>query len=369
MKKLFQRTVKSIQLFFQIWIIEKGILGKKLDKGMMVLFGPIYFQTLNAAVRLDLFTKLRKLGSLTKAEIAKQLDIEIKPASILVTVLVTIGFLKRSHKNGEFYYKNTVLADIFLDKNQKTNIADIIGWYHHIVYRPMFWFTESLQQNTNLGLKEIPGTDGNLYQRLTHHPQLEKVFESAMEQLSLTANKMLTEFVDLSTVRHLVDVGGGNATNIIALAKKNPHLKTTVFDSPTVCKLAAENIAKHGMEEYCSTFEGNCFVDNFPRDADCFLFSHFLDIWSEEENALLTRKSYEALPLGGQIIILDNPLWENERGSFAAAASAPYFLGLASGHAHIYTVNDFKKWLRDAGFKKIRHQRLPQEHVAIIGIK
>ncbi len=369
MIKLFQKAVKKIQLFFQIWVIEKGILAKDFDRFLMVLMGPIYFESLSAAIRLDLFTVLGKEGALTKDEIAKHIKIDVKPASMLVTVLVTIRLLKRISKDGQLKYKNSVISSIFFDKNKKTDISDIVGWYHYIVYKPMFWFYESLVANTNVGLKEIPGTDGNLYQRLVHHPELERVFENAMEQLSLIPNKMLAEFVDLSKARRLIDVGGGNATNIMALARKNPHLKAMVFDSPSVCQLAQENIRKHGMEQWCSTHTGNCFVDPFPQDIDCIVFSHFLDIWTAEENAQLARKSFDALSAGGQVIILDVPVWENELGPHAMVSLNPYFLALASGHAHSYTTKDYEQFLRDAGFKKIKHHRLPQEHVVIIGTK
>ena len=69
MKRVVSKVASKVQVFFQIWIIEKWLLRKKIDTGFYVMHGPIYFQCLSAAVRFELFTLLAKEGPLTLREL------------------------------------------------------------------------------------------------------------------------------------------------------------------------------------------------------------------------------------------------------------------------------------------------------------
>ena len=194
------------------------------------------------------------------------------------------------------------------------NVVSIVQWQHHINYRPMHRFYDAIKANRNVGLDELEGDEGTLYERLAHNSRLEAIFQNAMEGISVQANAMFARFVDLSNVRHLVNVGGGNGANALALAAKYPRLRADVFDFPSVCRIAEQNIKQAGLSSRVGTVEGNCFEDPFPRDADCFLFSHFLTIWSEEENGRLLKKAFDALPRGGRVIVFNMMQHDSETG-------------------------------------------------------
>ena len=163
--------------------------------------------------------------------------------------------------------------------------------------------------------------------------------------------------------------GGGNGTNIIALARKYPHLKATVFDSPSVCNIARENIKKAGLGKRLDATPGNCFIDPFPPGADCLLFGHFFTIWSEERNQELLRKCFEALPKGGRVIIFNMMQNNEENGPISTAIGSPYFLTLATGEGMLYTWREYQSWTKKAGFADVKTLKLPRDHGAIIGIK
>src|SRR5579883_1659344 len=78
--------------------MQDATLRQAWERLYLVLGGHIYFQTLSAAVRLDLFTLLSKRGPLTRAEIAAALDIAEKPARILLLGCTALGLL---HKEGD----------------------------------------------------------------------------------------------------------------------------------------------------------------------------------------------------------------------------------------------------------------------------
>lgn len=345
--------------------MQDATLRQAWERLYLVLGGHIYFQTLSAAVRLDLFTLLSKRGPLTRAEIAAALDIAEKPARILLLGCTALGLL---HKEGD-KYSNAPLAAQLLVRDAPGNITAIVEWQHFINYNAMFHFHDAIRKNENVGLEEFNGSENTLYGRLTNHPDLEKIFQNAMEAISVQANAMLAEFVDFSHVKRLVDVGGGNGTNIITLARKYRNLKAAVFDSPSVCQLARKNIEQAGLADRLDVFPGDCFVDPFPKGTDCLLFAHFFTIWSEEKDRMLLRKAYDALPSGGSVLVFNMMQSDDETGPLSAALGSPYFLTLATGEGMLYTWKEYKAWMKDAGFSTVKTQQLPRDHGVVIGIK
>ena len=371
MKSPFGKIRTGIELFWLRHIYEKVVIRKQARDFFFILFGPIYFQTLSAAVRFDLFTLLERHGRMTLADICQHLQLQAKPARILLGTLTAIGLIKkkRVRKGQTSIYKTTLFSKIYLTRKKTYSVLDIVRWYHFIVYRPMFHLYESLKANTNVGLAQFHGEESTVYQRLVHHPDLAHIFQAAMEQISTQANALLGKYVDFSDVHHVLDVGGGNGANLITIIQANSRIRGTLFELPDVCEMAKHHIESKEMSSRIDIMSGDCFETPFPADADCILFCHFLDIWSEQQNRALLRKAMAALPSGGRVIIFDIMEWANGRGPLTAAAGSPYFLALATGDGLIYSAQEYETWLRETGASEVKRQHLPRDHVAVIGIK
>ena len=363
--KLLNGFRRNLRILWEKQIVEGVLLRRQIEKMYLILGGHIYFQTLSAAVRFDLFDIIKRHGPLSCLEIAGHLGVDEKPARILLLGCTSLGLVKKRGTK----YVNSPLAQRLLTRDAPGNLVPIILWQHHINYRPMFHFHEAIKAGTNVGLEEFAGDEGTLYERLTHCPDLEQVFQDAMEAISHQANRMLGQFVDLSDVSHLLDVGGGNGANVIQLAERYPHLRATVFDSASVCHIARENISVHGLQDRVDAVAGNCFEGAFPAGVDCILFCHFFTIWSEEQNQSLLDKSYEALPVGGKTIIFNMMQRNDEKGPLSAALGSPYFLTLATGQGMLYTWNEYMTWMRRAGFRHVSKLELMRDHGAVIGTK
>jgi ubiquinone/menaquinone biosynthesis C-methylase UbiE len=342
---------------------------KDFEKLSLIVGGHIFFQTLSAAVQLDLFDFLSRKPRQTRAQIAKALGIEEKPARILLLGCTSLGLTKKAGEK----YSNTSVTETYLTRKAALSLVPIVLWQHHINYKSMYRFYDALKANSNVGLDEFPGNERTLYERLVRQPVLEKIFQDAMESISRQANVLLARFVDFSKVKNLLDVGGGNATNIMALAKKYPKLRASVFDSPTVCKIAEDNIKSAGLANRCGAVPGNCFTDEFPPGFDCIMFAHFFTIWSEEQNLILLKKCYRALPKGGSVILFNMMQSDKEDGPLTSALGSPYFLTIATGEGMLYTWKEYVDWMKEAGFKTVKKKELPADlpagEGAVIGIK
>jgi SAM-dependent methyltransferase len=345
--------------------VEGVLLRRQMERLYLVFGGHIFFQTLRTAVQLDLFTLLAREGPLARKEIAARLGIAEQPARIVLLGLTAAGLL---HKRGDSY-SNSHLAEILLVKGSPRKITAYVELQHRAMYKGLYWMLESVREYRNVGIKEFRGDEPTLYQRLAHDPEVEQIFQEAMQELSMQANADMARFVDLSGVKHLVDVGGGDGTNIIAIARRWPHLRASVFDSPTVCEIARKNIAASGLAERLDAISGDCFADPFPKGADCLMFCHFFTIWGEKKDRELLKKCYDSLPSGGKAIIFNMMQRDDETGPLSAAVGSPYFLALATGLGMLYTWGEYEAWMGDAGFHSVQRHKLLRDHGLIVGVK
>lgn len=337
-----------------------------MDRLLLIAGGHTAFQLLWAGVELEVFDRLSAQPGLTQEQLAKQLGLEAYPTRVLLTGLTALGLIQKE----EDRYTNAPLTEQMLVKGKPGYAAPILGWQAYIVYPGLKHFVASLKASCNVGLKEFPGEGDTLYQRLVSHPELEQIFQEAMSALSRQANTHLLEAYDFSGFSHLVDAGGGDGTNAIALASRFPNLKVTLFDSPSVCEIARRKIEAAGMANRVSVWPGNFLTDPFPPEIDAVLYCHILTIWSMERNLKLMQKTYAALPPGGAVLIFNMMGNDDETGPLSTALGSPYFLAIATGEGMLHPWKDYEAMLRQAGFTHLqRFADLPLNHGLIVGRK
>lgn len=322
-------------------------------------------QLLWAGCEFDLFSLLDRDGPRTREELAAELKIDAQPARILLDGLAAMKVLC---KDGE-RYANSVAAARHLVRGKPECMIATFGWQHHIVYPGLLDFIESLKANRNVGLRRFPGAGETLYQRLANDPATERIFQDAMSGLSAQANRVLAQVADLKDTRHLVDLGGGDGSNLLALTGRFAHLRGTVFDGATVLEAARGKIAAAGRAERIGTRTGDFLVDPLPADADAFLLAHICTIWSPERNTALFRKCCAALPAGGKLLVFNMVTDDGGAGPLMCALGSPYFQAVASGEGMLYSAGEIEGWLLEAGFSRTMRQKLPMEHVLIEAVK
>jgi ubiquinone/menaquinone biosynthesis C-methylase UbiE len=314
-----------------------------------ILFGANAFQLLNAGCELGLFTLLAERPGSSATEIEVRLGLAERPTQILLLGTTALGLTER----GDDGYRNSELVQGMCADGSWPIIQDLVEFQQRITGPASVDFAASLRWNTNLGLRHIPGDAPDLYQRLAAHPELEQLFYRCMKSWSSLSNPILVDNADLSGVRRVLDVGGGDAVNSIALAKANPHARFTVLDLPGAVAIARDKIKEQGLDDQIEVVEGDMFGEPFPTGHDCVLFANQLVIWSPEENERLLRKAYQALPEGGRVLIFSAMSDETGDGPLYAALDNVYFATLPTSRSMIYHWAQYEKWLSRAGFAEI----------------
>jgi len=334
------------------------------ERLVLIMGGHSAFQLLWASQQLGLFDLLSRTPQLTRKEIAEQLGLQDYPCRVVLVGLAALGLVV---KEGDAY-RNAALVDEWMVTDKPGSAAPILGWQAHIVYPGMQDFLESVKQGTNIGLGRFPGTGENLYQRLTQHPELEQVFQDSMSALSVQANRHLLDAYDFGRFKHIIDAGGGDGTNAIALAQRYPDLKVTVYDSASVCEIARANIDAAGLTGRVDTHVGDFRRDPFPNGADGILFCHMFTIWSIENDKQILRQCKDALLPGGAVMIFNMMGDNDDTGPLATALGSPYFLAIATGEGMLHAWTDYEDAMLDVGFARTeRVDTLPLSHGLIVG--
>ncbi|GLW89537.1 methyltransferase [Actinokineospora globicatena] len=314
-----------------------------------VLFGFSAFQQLRAAAELQLFEYLTLNGPSSCEQVADGLRLPVKSARKLLLGTTALGLTDR----GPDGYAPAGPLREALEDGTWPLIRNIIDFQQRLSYLPAKEYAESLRTGKNEGIRHLPGTGADMYTRLEQTPELENLFFRGMNSWSELSNPVLLRQVDYRGVGRLLDVGGGDAVNAIALANAHPHLRITVFDLEGAVEVARDNIAAAGLADRVDVVVGDMFGGPMPDGYDMVLFAHQFVIWSPEQNQALLKRAHDALPPGGRVAVFNAFADDDGRGPLYTALDNVYFATLPSEDSTIYEWREHEEWFAGAGFVDI----------------
>lgn len=327
---------------------------------MQLSIGFWAFKTLAAAHELGLFAHLSREGSITAGELAEAFGIDRRPAEMLLTGCASLGLLDVAAGR----YRNTPASEAYLVPGKQHYFGGWIEMADKRLYAGWGKLTEALR--TNRPTTWNPDQQASLFDG--EDPKMLALFWEAMHSLSTMTARALGQAFDFSPYRCLLDIGGGSGAFDIELCRDYPGLHACVFDLPHVAEIAAAKIAEAGLSDRIGTIGGS-FFGEFPVGHDVHLFSMIMHDWDEAKNRALLRKSHDALPAGGAVVISELLVNDDKSGPAPAALMSLNMLIETEGRN--YTAAEYAAWLREVGFVGISTVRFdgPGANGAVFGFK
>ncbi|MEV5764648.1 methyltransferase [Micromonospora sp. NPDC052213] len=343
---------------------DRHVALTEADYLRLLIHGTTAFELVRTSLELEIFEHLESSGGMDAARLAATIGIQAQPARVMLLGLCALRLVE---KRGDAYV-NTAMTRGKLLRSSPRFLGALVDVQAKVINQALPDLAESVRRGTNVGLRHLPGPGTTLYERLTAHPELQRVFYANMGDASRKAFAQLLERYDFSTVRHAVDVGGGDGTNAIELARRYRHLTVTVFDQESVTRLAADRIEDPDLRRRVRFHAGDILADPLPEGADAVFVFHIFEIWSRERNTELLRKCRAALPEGGICLIYNFVSDDAGTGSMSAGLVSPYFLTLASGEGMAYSAADMEQAALDAGFSHVeRYEDMGFSHALVVG--
>jgi hypothetical protein len=172
-----------------------------------------------------------------------------------------------------------------------------------------------------------------------------------MHSHSFPAALGLARNADLGSVRRLLDMAGGSGCFSIALASRYPELRCTVADLPPVAADTLTYIQRYGCEDRVDTLALNMFDEAWPSGYDAIFFSNVFHDWDPGRREDLARRSFQALPPGGRILLHEMLLNSTKDGPLTAALFSVLMLGTRGKQ---FSADELDTLLRSAGFADTR---------------
>ena len=317
-------------------------------------------KTLLSAVELDLFTEMAK-GPATAEAVVERLGLHPRGARDFLDALVALKMLER---DAEGRYYNAPEAATFLDRSKPSYMGGMLEMANARLYP--FWgsLTEALR--TGRPQNEAK-SGGDFFGAIYADPARLEGFLSAMSGLSLGAARAMARKFPWGDYETFVDVGGAQGGLPVQLALAHTHLKGWNFDLPAVGPVYEKYVAAHGLSDRLKFYPGNFFKDPMPS-ADVLVMGHILHDWDLEEKRALLRKAYEALPVGGALIVYEALIDDGRRENATGLLMSLNMLIETPG-GFDYTGEDCRRWMRETGFRDTRVEHLAGPDSMVVGIK
>ncbi|GLE01250.1 hypothetical protein PINS_up010080 [Pythium insidiosum] len=306
-------------------------------------------RTLLVAVEMQLFTLLATQPA-TAQELEAKLQRHPRSSRDFLDALVALGFLQRS---SDGRYANTRDTDFFLDRNKPSYLGGIMEMASSRLFR--FWNDLPTALRTGLPQNESKTGEGT-FEALYSDPQRLKEFLAAMSGISRGANMTIARKFPWKDFKSCADIGTAQGDLVCQITLANPHLRGIGFDLPPVGPVFTEYVASHKLSDRVS-FEGGSFFDVPLPAADVHLFGHILHDWDLATKKMLIKKSFEALPSGGAIIIYES-LIDDDRSTNAFGLLMSLNMLIETTGGFDYTGKDCIAWLTEAGFRDCRVEHL-----------
>lgn len=306
-------------------------------------------KVLLTAVRYELFTHLAAQGSMNVAQVKQALGLQCTDRHALdfLDTLTHFGFLERKGLLAEAVYSNGADAAFFLDRKKPSYLGGILEMADDRLYD--FWGDLGTALRTGQQQNEAK-TGDDFFGALYSDPAKLKGFVNAMSGVQMGAFMSFAQQFDFSKSKTLADIGGSGAHLSLMVAKHQPHMNCTSFDLPAVQPIAQANVTHFQLADRVKAVAGDFFADAFPK-ADVITMGNILHDWNEEKKLALMRKAYDALPVGGAFVAIENVI-DNDRRQNVFGLMMSLNMLIETSDGFDYTFADFERWAKAAGFSR-----------------
>lgn len=144
----------------------------------------------------------------------------------------------------------------------------------------------------------------SFWEDLSMSPALSASFDELMGgDVAFEAPAIVAAF-DWGSLGHVVDVGGGNGSLLIAMLRTFPTLRGTIIDLPDATDAARRSFAAAGVAERAEIVTGS-FFDPLPSNAGGYILSAIIHNWPDDAAREILRRCAQAAGESGHVFVIE----------------------------------------------------------------
>ena len=247
------------------------------------------YLTVNAACKLNLFDVLES-GRKTSLEMSQHLNVAQQNIELLLEGLVSVKFLNKEND----HYSLNDLSILLTENHPETLKYACLNWSGDHLEA---W--AALDESIKTGKSFFQNNyDVDFFTYLNQDKQKLENYHKAMFAYAKDDYQNLTDKIDFSQHKSIMDVGAGYGAAISEIKASFPELECYLFDLPSVienCNLINDIILQAGD-----------FFNEIPKVSEAIILSRILHDWNDEKAQQILDNTYKALPEKGYLYIIEN---------------------------------------------------------------
>jgi hypothetical protein len=171
---------------------------------------------------------------------------------------------------------------------------------------PLVWGAWGDLLNTvRTGEPALPRVFGmDSFEYFAQHPDQGAVFDEAMAGFTATTSVAVAAAYDFSSLRTILDVGGGAGALLTGILRANSGLRGTVFDLPRLADAARRQIAEAGLADRYDFVAGD-FFESVPAGFDAYVLKHVIHDWDDERARRILANVRRAMGEGARLLLVE----------------------------------------------------------------
>ena len=278
--------------------LTRWIARRRARQVFDLVAGFVYSQVLLACVRLRLFELLATRPQ-TLTEVARAAGLEATAAERLLAAAVSLRLVER--RSGGRYGLGALGAPLAGNAGLCAMVEHHTALYADLA-DPVALLRGEISSPANA--RYWPYAAG----RAEPGPQDAARIAAYSELMSASQTLVAAQVIDaypFARHRRVLDVGGGEGSFLLAVARAAPQLELRLFDLPPVAARAASRLAAAGLGARAEAAGGSFLCDPLPRGADLVTLVRVLHDHDDASVRTLLSAVHAALPPGGRVVIAE----------------------------------------------------------------
>ncbi|UVS79236.1 methyltransferase [Actinokineospora sp. UTMC 2448] len=309
-----------------------------------MVFGFIPAQVVRTMATLDLADRLAD-GPVVLAELAKAAECHEPSLRRLLRAAAHLGLVVDKGDQG---YELTSIGRLLR--------ADVPGSAKFMAMQmsgePTWSAAGRIDHTVRTGRPAVEHVFGkSSYEWMADNPRTQALFYQWMMDVARHDVPELVAALDLTGVRDIVDVGGGNGILMAGLLAAHPGLVGTVFDQAASLTHTPAVLAEAGVADRCTLVAGDFLADALPEGRDAYLIKSTLSDWPDDDVVRILRACHEAMREDSVLLVIDMVLPDGDTTAHPVALMSD-LCTLACGGA-VRTEREFGDLFASAGLRLV----------------
>jgi len=313
-------------------------------------------RALVAAVDLDVFGKIAA-GKRTVKDIAEGVGASPRGMASLLDALTAIGYLRKA---GSRYNLQPVSA-AFLVPGGKAYVG-ALAQALSLTWDNWKNLTEAVRTGHPAETVNVAEKGKEFFPKL-----VASIFPGNFEASTAAVSRFPEK--ERRKIHKILDVAAGSGAWSLAFARAISEARVTTVDFPEMTPITRSFAQKFGVAARYNFLEGDLRQTDFGRDTyDLVILGHIIHSEGQKHGKKLLRKSYAALRPGGKLLI-----GEYVPNDARTGPAMPVLFGLnmllQTEEGNIFTLREYRAWLKTAGFRKVATVPVPPPSTVILATK